>query len=161
MNKFLVLISSIIIGLAIYLTMKSSREYKTVREKGKSTICEVTTRGSDIICYFKINGRNVSNRESKPYPDIRSGESFRVYYYDKIPDRYYVCFYEPVYDISDFTEIKANMVEKYTSSDEIRFEYTVDSTTYLRYQYVNDFDENKTYRVYYKNTDPRIAYIKI
>ncbi len=156
------LIPLILLATIAYLAFKSFNQYQIVREKGETIIGTVTTIGGNVICKFKVNGENKSIKLSKPNKDIRSGEKFQVYYYDKVPDKYYVSFAEPVFDTINYKKISAQSFE--LVYDDILFKYFVDKE-YERYQDSDKFTNEKIAQskslpvVYYNKLDPRLAYI--
>ncbi len=149
-----------LIASAVYFTMTSGDDYRTIKEKGEYSTCVVKTIGGDVICSFNIEGKELTKRLSKPHESIRDGEMFKVYYYHEIPDKYYVSFREPIINEGEFSETVTSEVSK--NGDYINFSYKVGIKILERYQLAVDgieFDPNRVYKVEYKKADPRIAYL--
>lgn len=135
LKKILISASLIAIMTGIIFAVKSARQYDAIKEKGKFTTCQITTLGSNVIGRFVIDGIEKRVKFSKPNKDIISGEIFKLYYYDKIPDKYYIAFEEPVFDITEYFKViplKHDIV-----LGDLCFTYEVGGKKYKRFQEVD------------------------
>ncbi len=161
-NKILIIISLGVILSVIYFSYQSGNEYKLVKENGLTEVCTIATRGSDVICSFKIKGQDLTRRLSKPHEYIKSGEQFKVYYYDKIPDRYYISFAEPIINKEKFSKTESTEVS--VRGSRVTFKYEIDNRVIERSQKIEDNVKINTkgeFLVMYKKEDPEIAYLII
>lgn len=152
----------VLLGLAsilFYIVNRTQQQYQKVKQNGRFVVGEVTTIGSDVICLFSIDGINHERRLSSPNPGIVEGEKYRVYYYSEIPDTYYVAFEEPVILEAEFAETSS--VEIDSNDSYIFFSYKVGNAILRRQQQIFGFkiEPNRKYKVFYKVSEPRIAYL--
>lgn len=160
-KSFKVIASLAILFCVLYFSYKSNEAYKAIRETGDyDTYMVRSLIGSDVICYFKINGKQLRKRVSKPHVDIRVGETFKVYYLEEIPDKYYISFEEPVISSADFAETKTKRI--FNNLGILKFSYVVDGYLYTRHQIAPEepeVDGKQSYRVMYSKTNPLLAYV--
>jgi hypothetical protein len=156
------IISATAIGLFILYSRTVRNEYTEIKENGIELVGEVTVYGSDIFIICKNGTIEKSKRMSKPYSTIYDHETFRVYYLQKYPDKFYIDFKKPVYDRSAFEQ--TDCLEIKDTGDYIRFKYKVNDKEFERYcesdLEVKDLTLDK-YKIDYKMDDPRVSYLRV
>jgi hypothetical protein len=85
-----------------------------------------------------------------------------VFYLQKYPDKFFIDFKKPLYDLSAFEQ--TDCLEIKDTGDYIRFKYKVNDKEYERYYEsdikVNDHSLDK-YKIDYKTDDPRVSYLRV
>ena len=148
------------ISIVIYFSYLSGQKYQSVKLNGSIETCTIMTRGSDVICSFTIDGKNETRRLSKPHNYIKSNEMYNVYYWDKIPDTYYISWTEPVIIENEYTETITESFSK--NGTRLTFTYIVNGIVFERIQEISDeiiINPKKEYKVLFKKEDPEIAYV--
>lgn len=154
---FCVLGASFIVAM-FFLSRHRSIEALEIIKNGESYVGVVGVSGKYVTCTFKWrDGSYQKVVEDAAHGTIVDGERYRVYWWDKFPDRYVISFTEPVID-SSFSKIDGAVVKQ--RGRMTTFTYTVLGKEYKRFQLVNErLVAGKSYPVYYKRDFPRIAYV--
>ncbi|MEP2025781.1 MAG: hypothetical protein ABJH98_12140 [Reichenbachiella sp.] len=158
-NSIIYIVCIAFIGIVVYFSFQSSGKYEKIREQGIELIGTVRTHGGDVIVNWNANGRELTKRLSKPNSTVRSGETFKIYYFDKYPDMCYVAFEEPIFDRQSFLSTPCEELDR-LSGDAVKFKYKIDGKEFTRFQEAN-FDglTAEQLTVYYKPEDKRVAYL--
>lgn len=158
-NSIIYIVCIAFIGIVVYFSFQSGGKYKEIREQGIELIGTLRTYGGDVIVNYNVNGRDLTKRLSKPNSTVRSGEIFKIYYFDKYPDMCYVVFEELIVDRQSFLSTPCEELD-HLSGDAVKFKYQIGGKEFTRFQEAN-FDglNAEQLTVYYKPKDKRVAYL--
>ena len=139
---------------------------KYILQDGIKTTALITKAGTNITASFKANNLLYDDVLVKPYSNLFPSESYTIAYDAEDPKSAVILFWQPVFDKQQYVMTAANKVHKLFrgwGNETIAFEYEAFGETYTRYQELipdKKFTAKQKVKVFYKNSNPRIAYVE-
>ncbi len=138
--------------------------FDELKRTGELTIGTIESYGDNVITEYEVNGETFKRKRSQPFGGLQDGEQYYVAYNPTNPEEYVVIYECPYINDSTQFEVTSTTGFEHSWDSELRFkfEFQVNNKKYSRIQKVTDrteYPESQTYRVIYKKSNPRMAYL--